>query len=185
MIAIQKEKKIPNMKQVQDQINNLIQYPTLTLITTEGRKLDSISRQEALRMAQSEGLDLVLITNNPPLAKILDYNKHKFELSKKEKDIKRKQRENSITLKEIQLRPVTSDNDLKRLIEKCQEFLNDGNKVKVIVKFKNRENTHRELGYEKIKRFLSVLTNFELENDRINQTENNINIIVKHKLQKA
>src|SRR5690554_4765412 len=100
-------------------------------------------------MALDAGLDLVQVSsggrNSSPTCKILDYGKYKYQQSKNEKAAAKKQRENSVKIKEIKFRPTTDINDLRTKASKVQEFLNDGDKVKITIAFRGREVSHKEI----------------------------------------
>ena len=110
-----------------------------------------MSSFEALKQARNRGLDLVEIhdKSNPPVCKIMDYGKWKFETKKKEKQNKRNQ--TKILVKEIQMRPRTDEGDIKIKLEKAREFLAQGHKVKVNLRFFGREIAHKELGFKLLK----------------------------------
>ncbi len=103
---------------------------------------------EALKLAQEKGLDLVEIApqSNPPVCKIMDYGKFIFEEKKKEKEQKRVQRASQAELKEIQISPVIQEGDLKVKIKNIQRILDEGDKVRVVIKFSGRQMKHTELG---------------------------------------
>ena len=120
----------------------------------DGGKVEVVSLAEALRRAREYGLDLVEVSPNqdPPVCKIMDYGKYKFEKAKKEKEAKKKQR--VIQVKEIKLRPKIGEHDFEVKLKRIREFLEDGNRVKVTVMFRGREITHPELGEALIKRVI-------------------------------
>lgn len=105
---------------------------------------------EALRIAEQEGLDLVEIspTARPPVCKIMDYGKYKYELAKKRHEAKKHQV--VIRTKEIKLRPATDEHDLQTKLKHIRRFLEEGNKVKVTLRFRGREMAHRDLGRERL-----------------------------------
>lgn len=117
-----------------------------------------VSRQEALRVAAESGLDLVEVSPNaePPVCKVLDYGKYKYELQKKKAEAKKNQK--VIEVKEIQMRPVIDENDFQVKLKAVVRFLNEGNKVKVAIRFRGREITHQELGMEVINRVKESVT---------------------------
>jgi len=122
------------------------------LIDENGQMVGVMSAREALSIAEGRGLDLIEIapTATPPTCKIMDYGKWKYENKKKEKEAKKKQ--TVITIKEIQIRPRTDDHDLDVKIRHAREFLLDGDKVKVNLRFMGRELAHQELGLATLKR---------------------------------
>ncbi len=111
-----------------------------------------VNRQEALRRAAEVRLDLVEVSPNaePPVCKILDYGKYKYEQQKKKVEAKKNQK--VIEVKEIQMRPVIDENDFQVKLKAIHRFLSEGNKVKVAIRFRGREITHQELGMEVVNR---------------------------------
>ncbi len=127
-------------------INGEINATTLRVIGSNGAQIGIISRTEALQMAATEGLDLVEVSPNvsPPVCRIIDYGKFLFEQSKKAKETSRKQKQ--VEIKEIQLRPVTDENDYQIKLRNAVRFLTEGNKVKVVLKYRGREMLHQDIG---------------------------------------
>ena len=115
---------------------------------------------DALTMARNEGLDLVEIapTARPPVCRIVDYGKFRYEQSKKEKETRKHQHANRV--KEIQLRPSTDPHDFEFKVNHAVDFLCEDMKVKVSLRFRGRENAHREIGFEVIKKFILDLAAF-------------------------
>lgn len=130
-------------------VNENIKSRQVRLVKDNGEQVGVLSTSDALYRARQEGLDLVVINDHvdPPVCKIVDYGKFKYDFSKKEKELARKAREAKVVLKEIQMRLVTDKNDVAIKARKAREFLEEGNKVKIIVKFRGREVTHPELGF--------------------------------------
>lgn len=130
-------------------VNEKIKSRQVRLIKDDGEQIGVLSTSDALYRARQSGLDLVVINDKtePPVCKIVDYGKYRFDMSKREKELAKKARESKVILKEIQMRLVTDKNDVAIKARKVKEFLKDGNKVKIIVKFKGREVTHPELGF--------------------------------------
>lgn len=122
------------------------------MIDTTGEQIGIVPTREALRMALEKGFDLVEIspTAKPPVCKIMDYGKFKYELNKKAKSAKKKQ--HVIQMKEMRLRPKIEEHDYQFKLKHIQEFLEKGNKVKVFVEFRGREMAHQELGHKIIQR---------------------------------
>ncbi len=112
-----------------------------------------MSSDDALRIAYDKGLDLVLISPNaqPPVCRIVDYGRYRFEQEKREKEAKKKQ--NVIEVKEVQLSCRIDTHDFETKVKHALRFLKDGNKVKVVLRFKGREMSHQEIGKEIIERF--------------------------------
>ena len=128
--------------------NERIRAPQVQVISSEGKNLGTLSTQEAINIARQEGLDLIEISPNahPPVCKIIDIGKYKYDLQKKAHKAKKKQR--TMNLKEIKLRPVTEIHDYNFKIKNAQRFLTKGDKVKFTVQFRGREMQHTKLGYE-------------------------------------
>jgi translation initiation factor IF-3 len=124
------------------------------VIGSEGEQLGIMQSRQALQQARDEGLDLVLVSAqaNPPVAKIIDYGKHKYLEGKQGKDKKSKQAE----VKGIKISPRIAEHDLAFQVKKAQEFLEKGHKVKVTCMFKAREVTHPELGRKKLDMFAEL-----------------------------
>jgi len=139
---------------------------TVRLIDANAEMLGVVSIDEALKAAKKEGLDLVEISPNaePPVCKIMDFGKHKYQEKKKMQDAKKKQK--VVLLKEIKLRPTISDHDLQIKVKSLNSFILDGDKVKVSLRFKGREITHQEVGFavfDKLKSWLVEEAKIEYE----------------------
>ena len=132
--------------------NNRINSLEVQVINSGGQNLGILPIKEALYIAEQEGLDLIEISPNakPPVCKIIDMGKYKYNLQKKANKAKKKQK--TIELKEIKLRPVTKIHDYNYKIKNAQKFLSKGNKVKFTVKFRGREMQHHHLGKELLNR---------------------------------
>lgn len=130
-------------------INRYINAPKVRLIGADGQQIGIVSSSEALVKALEEELDLVEISpdSNPPVCRIMDYGKYLFEQRKRKKN-KSKQ----IQVKEIKMRPVTEVGDYKIKLRKAIDFLQQGNKVKITVRFRGREMSHQEFGADILKR---------------------------------
>lgn len=141
----------------EQQINEQIRDREIRLIGENGEQLGIMSAREAQALANEKNLDLVKISPNatPPVCKIMDYGKYKYEAAKKEKESKKKQK--VVVLKEIRLRPSIEDNDLKTKAKNAAKFLESGDKVKVAVRFRGRELGHKEIGYQVIKAFVEMV----------------------------
>lgn len=127
-------------------MNREIRIREVRVIGPEGEQLGILPTQDALRKAQELGYDLVEVapTSQPPVCRIMDYGKYKYELSKKEHQSRRHQK--STQVKEIKLRPRTDKHDLEIKVRQIKEFLAEGNKTKVTVTFRGREMANQELG---------------------------------------
>ena len=140
--------------------NERIRAPQVQVISSDGKNLGTLNTQEALNIAKNEGLDLIEISPNanPPVCKIIDIGKYKYDLQKKANKAKRKQK--VINLKEIKLRPVTEIHDYNFKIKNAQRFLTKGDKVKFTVQFRGREMQHTDLGYDLMKRIIEDTSKF-------------------------
>jgi translation initiation factor IF-3 len=134
----------------QIRVNHRIRVPEVLVIGPDGGKLGVLQTHEALRMAQEQGLDLVEINPkaDPPVCKILDFGKYKYEEKKKAAQARRNQA--VVDIKEIKLRPKTDDHDINFKIRAARRFLEAGHKVKFTVRFRGREITHPEKAHEQI-----------------------------------
>ncbi len=132
--------------------NERIRAPQVQVISSDGKNLGTLSTQEAINIAKQEGLDLIEISPNanPPVCKIIDIGKYKYDQQKKAHKAKKKQK--IMNLKEIKLRPVTEIHDYNFKIKNAQKFLTKGDKVKFTVQFRGREMQHTDLGYDLMKR---------------------------------
>ena len=135
--------------------NEKIRATQVRVINSDGTNLGTLSTQEAINIAKQEGLDLIEISPkaNPPVCKIIDIGKYKYDLQKKANKAKKKQK--IINLKEIKLRPVTDIHDYNFKIKNAQKFLTKGDKVKFTVLFKGREMQHTHLGHELMQRIIN------------------------------
>ena len=132
--------------------NERIRAPEVQVISSDGKNLGTLSTQEDINIAKQEGLDLIEISPNanPPVCKIIDIGKYKYDQQKKAHKAKKKQK--IMNLKEIKLRPVTEIHDYNFKIKYAQRFLTKGDKVKFTVQFRGREMQHTDLGYDLMKR---------------------------------
>ena len=136
-------------------INDRIRALEVQVISSDGKNLGSHSLRDAIDLAKQEGLDLIEISPNanPPVCKIIDIGKYKYDLQKKANKAKKKQK--IINLKEIKLRPVTEIHDYNFKIKNAQRFLEKGDKVKFTVRFKGREMQHKHLGMDLMDRIIN------------------------------
>ncbi|NPB06889.1 MAG: translation initiation factor IF-3, partial [Aquificae bacterium] len=140
-------------------VNRQIRAKECRLIDENGQQLGIMPVREALKIAEEKGLDLVEIAPNanPPVCKIMDYGKFKYELKKKERESRRKQREHRIEVKDIRMKVRIDEHDLQVKLKHMREFLEDGNKVKVWIRFRGRENIYPELGKKLAQRIIDEL----------------------------
>ena len=136
-------------------INERIRALEVQVINSEGKNLGTLAIKNAIEIAKQEGLDLIEISPkaNPPVCKIIDVGKYKYDLQKKANKAKKKQK--IISLKEIKLRPVTEIHDYNFKIKNAKKFLEKGDKVKFTVRFRGREMQHTHLGKELMNRIIN------------------------------
>lgn len=134
----------------------------MRVIDDEGQMLGVMPPSKALAMAEEKGLDLIEIAPNanPPTCKMMDYGKWKYENKKKAQEAKKKQ--TVISVKEIQIRPRTDDHDLATKMKKAREFLLDGDKVKVNLRYQGREMAHKEVGAKVLQKVIADLSDLAL-----------------------
>ncbi len=149
---INKQKKGP-----EDLVNDAIRCKEMLVITDKGEKLGVLPRAKALAEAEECGLDLVLVSpdSNPPVAKLMDYSRFRFEQQKKLKEMRKNQK--VVVVQEIQLSPTIEKHDFETKARKAQTILDKGNKVKISLRFKGRMIVHQDLGKEVIERFVERL----------------------------
>jgi translation initiation factor IF-3 len=135
--------------------NERIRALEVQVISSEGKNLGTLAIRKAIEIAKEEGLDLIEISPNanPPVCKIIDIGKYRYDLQKKASKAKKKQK--VVNLKEIKLRPVTETHDYNFKIKNAQKFLEKGDKVKFTVRFKGREMQHTHLGRQLMDRIIS------------------------------
>lgn len=134
-------------------VNEDITFAEIRVIGADGEQLGIMSSEKALHMAYDKGLDLVVMSAQatPPVCKIMDFGKYRFEREKREKEAKKKQQ--TVELKEIQLSPRIDTHDFETKCKQARKFLESGNKVRVVMKFRGREMSHMSIGRELIDKF--------------------------------
>jgi translation initiation factor IF-3 len=140
----------------QYRVNRRIRVPEVRVIGADGAQLGVLQTDDALRRAEELGLDLVEVSPKafPPVCKIMDYGKFKYETAKKAKDARKHQ--STVQVKEIKFRPKTDDHDLDFKVKHIRRFLLEGNKAKLVVIFRGREIVHPETGHEMLKRVVEL-----------------------------
>src|SRR3954469_24179927 len=139
---------VPNQSKDEHRINERIRVPQVRLIDEKGEQVGVVPTHQALQMAREKGLDLMEISPNaqPPVCKICDYGKFKYEKKKKEAEARKKQ--TVIKVKEVQLRPQTDEHDLNYKFKNIREFIGEGDKAKITILFRGREIAYAENGYK-------------------------------------
>jgi translation initiation factor IF-3 len=135
-------------------VNERIRAKECRLIDETGAQVGIVSVQEALAIAKEKGLDLIEVAPNanPPVCKIMDYGKYKYEQGKREREARKKQHVSEV--KGLTLRPTTDEHDYQVLVKHALRFLREGDKVKVTVRFRSREITHPELAERQLERMI-------------------------------
>ena len=153
---IKKHKRQDNRKFYR--VNERISAPQLRVLGSDGKQIDVLGRLEALNLARNESLDLVEIAPmaNPPVAKIIDYKKFLYQEEKKHREEKRKAKVSET--KEVRLGPFMGENDLETMIRRAREFLEGGDKVRLVVYFSGRQITHPEFGHQTLDKALAMLS---------------------------
>ena len=138
-------------------INERIRFPKVRVLESDGSQLGIMSSREALQLAEEQELDLVLMSDkaDPPVCKIIDYGKHKFEQEKKAKEAKKKQ--HTVDVKEVKMRYKIEDHDYNVRLHQAERFLKAGDKVKATIMFRGREIQHSNLAEELLQRLANDL----------------------------
>ena len=133
-------------------VNDEIAVPKVRLIDADGEQVGVVSIEEAMQIAEEAGLDLVEVAGQaqPPVCKVLDYGKMKYESQKKKSEARKKQK--VIEIKEIKMRPMIDQHDYDVKVRNMRRFLEDGDKVKVTIRFRGRELAHQDLGLKLLDR---------------------------------
>lgn len=134
-------------------VNDGIRAKELRVITGQGEQLGVMSKLQALKIAEESNMDLVLVSPNaqPPVARIMDYGKFRFEQQKRERESRKNQK--VVTIKEVRLSPTIDDNDFQTKLRNGRKFLEKGDKVKVSIRFKGRAITHKEIGQRVLEKY--------------------------------
>ena len=169
-----------NIKQEQ-LINEQIRLKEVQVISETGEKLGTMDSKKALDIAIEKNLDLVLVApnGNPPVCKIMNYGKYKFEQAKKEKEAKKKQKVTE--LKELRITPNTEEHDFNFKVKNARKFLQDGCKVKITVRFRGRELNYVKLGEDILNRFIEELSDIATPDKKPLLEGKNMFIILQNK----
>ncbi len=148
----------PPRKDDGPRVNDGIRAPSIRLIGASGEQVGVVTVREALVLAEEAGLDLVEISPNaePPVCKIMDFGKYKYELQKKANEARKKQK--VIEIKEIKIRPTIEEHDYQVKLRAARRFLEEGNKVKMTLRFRGREMSHQNIGMEVLDRMQKDLS---------------------------
>ena len=145
-----------------DLVNEKIHFKEVLVIGPDGESLGKMSRFQALNKAEEYELDLMCVAPqaNPPVCKIINYGKYRFESQKKAKEAKKNQK--IIEIKEIQLTPTIGEHDIQTKVKAAIRFLNDGNKIKVGVRFRGRQLSHVEVGEDVLNKFIDYVKEYSI-----------------------
>lgn len=143
-------------------LNYFIQAKELRLLDESGKQIGVVTKEEALKQARTLGVDVVEIASNakPPVAKLIDFKKFKYLEAKKSREEKKKQK--NVSVKELRLRPFIGTHDLEVRRSQAQDFLGNGNQVKIVIPFRGREITRKEFGFDVVKRLFAELKDFKV-----------------------
>jgi translation initiation factor IF-3 len=150
----------PDRKNNDDLVNNRIRFPQVLVIDQHGNQLGVMSSYAANQTAEAAGLDLLCVAPGakPPVCKILDYGKYRFEQQKKAKEAKKNQ--HIIDIKEIQISPQIGDHDLMVKVKSAIGFFQEGHKVKLVLRYKGRQMAHQDIGVDTNNRFIALVKDY-------------------------
>ncbi|MFR0822632.1 MAG: translation initiation factor IF-3 [Clostridia bacterium] len=165
-------------------INEQIRASKVQIIDNDGNKIGPITLNEALEIAFEKKLDLVLVAPNAevPVCKLMNYGKYKFEQAKREKEAKKKQK--TFELKEIRITPNIEEHDFSFKAKNARKFIEDGNKVKITVRFRGRELNYVKLGEQELNHFIEELSDIAVPEKRPVLEGKNMFIILAKKVEK-
>ena len=171
-------------RQPETRVNERIRVPQVRVIGDDGSQLGVLPVREALTLAQSKGLDLVEVspTARPPVCRIMDYGKFKYEQNLRARKAKKKQHHTH--LKEIKMRPKIDDHDYDFKMRHARDFLGERDKVKFTITFRGREMAHTEIGHELMRKILAELADVAIVESFPRQEGRSINAVVMAKAQK-
>ncbi|MBO7560668.1 translation initiation factor IF-3 [Candidatus Saccharibacteria bacterium] len=164
-------------------LNGEIRYPEVRVIGTSGEQLGIMSSKEAQNLAREQGVDLVEIAANanPPVVKIIDWGKYQYQKMKEEAKNRKKAREKQSELKQMKIGLKISDNDLNIKVRKMREFLEDGDRVKILIVFRGREMAHKEIGQELLDKVLALMEDIAIVEGKPQFNGRNLSIGIRKK----
>jgi len=170
----------PKRDTQEPRVNGRIRISEVRLVDEEGQQVGVVATAVAMEMARERGLDLVEVSPNarPPVCRIMDFGKYKYELSKKAKIARQKQKLHQINVKEVQFRPKTDEHDYRFKVRNILKFLGNRDKVKVVLRFRGREMSHMDFGMKTIERVLEDLQDFAVVEQRPKQEGRNVVMIL-------
>jgi translation initiation factor IF-3 len=156
----------PDKRNNGDLVNNQIRFAQVLVIDQTGKQLGVMNSYQANQLAEQAGLDLLCVAPGakPPVCKILDYGKYRFEQQKKAKEAKKNQ--HIIDIKEIQISPQIGEHDLQVKVKAAIAFFEEGDKVKLVLRFKGRQMAHQEIGTEMVNKFIEAVKHVSIVEKR-------------------
>lgn len=166
-------------------VGRQIRVPNVRLIDKNGNQLGVVATSEALRMAERDNLDLVEVAANahPPVCKIIDYGKYRYQQTKKEKESKKSQHQ--VKIKEIKVKPNTDDHDLQTKLKRARDFIEKGNKVRVTCMFRGREMAHPEVGKKIVQKIVDGLSDLATPEAMPKQMGRNLSVTLAPGVKKS
>ena len=170
-------------KQSRTRINGEIRYPEVRVIGSNGEQLGIMSSRDAQILANKQGVDLVEIAANanPPVVKTIDWGKFQYQKMKEEAKNRKKAREKQSELKQMKIGLKISDNDLNIKVRKMRAFLDDGDRVKIMIIFRGREMAHKEIGNELLSKVISLLGDDVVTEGKTQMNGRNLSVQVRKK----
>ena len=178
-----REERTTIKKQSRTRLNNEIRYPEVRVIGSSGEQLGIMSSREAQLLANEQGVDLVEIAANanPPVVKVIDWGKYQYQKMKEEAKNRKKAREKQSELKQMKIGLKISDNDLNIKVRKMRSFLDDGDRVKIMIVFRGREMAHKELGPELLNKVTGLLGEDVIVEGKPQMSGRNLSVQVRKK----
>ena len=164
-------------------LNSEIRYPEVRVIGPSGEQLGIMSSRDAQLLAKEQGVDLVEIAANanPPVVKVIDWGKYQYQKIKEEAKNRKKAREKQSELKQMKIGLKISDNDLNIKVRKMRGFLDDGDRVKILIIFRGREMAHKEIGEELLNKVISLLGEDAVQEGKPQMSGRNLSVQVRKK----
>ena len=164
-------------------MNGEIRYEEVRVIGSSGEQLGIMSSREAQLLANEQGVDLVEIAANanPPVVKIIDWGKYQYQKMKEEAKNRKKAREKQAELKQMKIGLKISENDLNIKVRKMREFLDDGDRVKIMIVFRGREMAHKELGTDLLNKVIGLLGEGVVQEGKSQMSGRNLSVQVRKK----
>ena len=178
-----REERTTIKKQSRTRINGEIRYPQVRVIGSNGEQLGIMSSRDAQLLANKQGVDLVEIASNanPPVVKTIDWGKFQYQKMKEEARNRKKAREKQSELKQMKIGLKISDNDLNIKVRKMRVFLEDGDRVKIMIIFRGREMAHKEIGEELLSKVLTLIGDDVVTEGKTQMNGRNLSVQIRKK----